>query len=146
MAGPEAVCAAALAARSEFPLEVSARSVMGIRVPEIEQKRVARPLSGRGFSYVATSTTIDEAAEAFETKVGIIMRLAESELRLRRLAEEIQRTSRRLNALDHVLLPRLEAERSMIQAALDERERADRFRLKLMKRILERKRESEEMP
>lgn len=142
-AGTEAVEAAALGARSEFPLEVRARSVMGVRVPDIEQKRVARPLTGRGYSFVGTSLTIDEAAEAFEAEVHIIIRLAESELRLRRLAEEIQQTSRRLNALDHLLIPRLEAERDLIQTALDERERADHFRLKLMKRILERKRGTE---
>lgn len=143
VAGTEAVQAAALAARSEFPLEVRTTSVMGVRVPDIEQKRVGRPLSGRGYSFVGTSITIDEAAEAFETEVDVIIRLAESELRLTRLAEEIQRTSRRLNALEHLLIPRLEAERDLIETALDERERADHFRLKLMKRILERKRGTE---
>lgn len=146
VAGTEAVQAAALASRSEFPLEVRTTIVMGLRVPDIEQKRVARPLSGRGYSPVGTSITIDEAAEAFEAEVHIIIRLAESELRLTRLAEEIQRTSRRLNALDHLLIPRLKAERDMIQTALDERERADHFRLKLMKRILERKRGAEKTP
>lgn len=143
VAGSEAVQAASLAARSELPLEVRTATVMGVRVPDIEQKRVARPLSGRGYSYVGTSLTIDEAAEAFESEVYTIIRLAESELRLTRLAEEIQRTSRRLNALDHLLIPRLKAERDQIQTALDERERADHYRLKLMKRILERKRGAE---
>jgi len=146
VAGVEAVRSAALAAQREFLLEVRTKSVMGVRVPDVEQKRVARSLSGRGFSYVGTSLTIDEAAEAFEQEVEVIIRLAESELRLVRLTEEIQHTSRRLNALDHLLLPRLEAERDMIQTALDERERADHFRLKLMKRILERKRGAEERP
>ncbi len=70
VAGTEAVRSAALAARSEFPLEVRTRSVMGVRVPDIEQKRVARPLSGRGYSFVGTSITIDEAAEAFEAEVA----------------------------------------------------------------------------
>jgi V/A-type H+-transporting ATPase subunit D len=143
VAGTETVQAAALAARGELPLEVRAASVMGVRVPHIERKRVARPFSARGYSPVATSLTIDEAAEAFETEVDVIIHLAESELRLTRLAAEIQRTSRRLNALDHLLIPRLEAERDVIQTALDERERADHFRLKLMKRILERKRGAE---
>ncbi len=141
MAGTEAVRAAALAARSEFPLEVSTRSVMGVRVPDIEQKRAARPFSGRGYSFVGTSIFIDEAAEAFENKVDVMMRLAESELRLTRLAKEIQHTSRRLNALDHLLIPRLKAERDMIQAVLDERERADRFRLKRIKQTLQKKRQ-----
>jgi V/A-type H+-transporting ATPase subunit D len=143
IAGTEAVQAAALAARGDFPLEVYTASVMGVRVPHIERKRVARPFSGRCYSPVATSLTIDEAAEAFETEVDVIINLAESELRLTRLAAEIQRTSRRLNALDHLLIPRLEAERDAIQTALDERERADHFRLKLMKKILERKRGAE---
>jgi V/A-type H+-transporting ATPase subunit D len=115
---------------------------MGVKVPHIEQKRVSRSVLGRGYSVVGTSITIDEVAAAFETQVDYIIRLAESELRLTRLASEIQRTSRRLNALDHLLIPRLEAECNFIQMALDERERSDHFRLKLVKRILLRKRVS----
>lgn len=139
-AGAEAVRSAALASRAEFPLQVTTSSVMGVRVPHIEQKRVARSMLGRGYSIAGTSITIDEAASAFENKVEAIIELAEMELHLTRLAAEIQRTSRRLNALDHFLIPRLEAERDFIQMALDERERADHFRLKLVKRTLERKR------
>jgi len=139
-AGAEAVRSAALASRAEFPLQVTTASVMGVRVPHIEQKCVARSMLGRGYSIAGTSITIDEAASAFENKVEAIIELAEMELHLTRLAAEIQRTSRRLNALDHFLIPRLEAERDFIQMALDERERADHFRLKLVKRTLERKR------
>jgi len=140
IAGTEAVRSAALASRAELPLDVTTASVMGVKVPHIEQKRVARSMLDRGYSVTGTSTTIDEAASAFEGEIDAIIQLAESELRLTRLAAEIQRTSRRLNALDHLLIPRLESERDFIQIALDERERADHFRLKLMKRILERKR------
>lgn len=141
IAGSEAVRSAAMASRTDLPLTVSTVNVMGIRVPHIEQKRVSRPVTGRGYSVVGTSITIDEAASAFEAEVDAIIQLAESELRLTRLATEIQRTSRRLNALDQMLIPRLEAERDYIQMALDERERADHFRLKLVKRALERKKE-----
>ncbi len=140
VAGTQTVQSAALASRTELSLEVSLVSVMGVKVPHIEQKRVARPLLGRGYSIAGMSITIDETASAFEAEVGAIIRLAESELRLTRLAREIQRTSRRLNALDHLLIPRLEAERDYIQMALDEHERSDHFRLKLVKRGLERKR------
>jgi V/A-type H+-transporting ATPase subunit D len=117
---------------------------MGVKVPHIEQKRVSRPMLGRGYSIVGTSVTIDEAATAFEIEIDLIFKLAESELRLTRLASEIQRTSRRLNALDHLLIPRLKSEQDFIQLALDERERSDHFRLKLVKRILERKRGNED--
>ena len=139
IAGTQAVQSAALAARTELPLAISTVSVMGVKVPDIEQKRVDRPLLGRGYSIAGTSITIDEAAEAFEVQVNAILKLAESELRLTRLASEIQHTSRRLNALDHLLIPRLEAERDYIQMALSEQERSDHFRLKLVKRSLERK-------
>jgi V/A-type H+-transporting ATPase subunit D len=114
---------------------------MGVKVPHIEQKRVSRSILERGYSIVGTSTTIDETASAFEAEVDAIIALAESELRFSRLAAEIRRTSRRLNALDHLLIPTRKLI-DFIQMSLDERERADHFRLKLMKRILERKRET----
>ena len=139
-AGTEAVHSAALVSSTELPLQVASASIMGVKVPHIEQKRVSRPILGRGYSIVGTSVTIDEAAAAFEMEIDLIFKLAESELCLTRLASEIQRTSRRLNALDHLLIPRLESEQDFIQLALDERERSDHFRLKLVKRILERKR------
>ncbi len=141
MAGVETVRSAALASRGGFRLEVTTRSVMGVRVPHIEQKSASRSFLERGYSIVGTSISIDETASAFEREVEAIIQLAETELRLARLGDEIQRTSRRLNALDHFLIPRLQAERDFIQMALDERERADHFRLKLVKRSLERKRE-----
>ena len=140
IAGTEAVRSAALASRAELPLQVTTTRVMGVKVPQIEQKRVSRSMLARGFAITGTSITIDEAASAFESEVEAIIKLAEMELRLARLAEEIQRTSRRLNALEHFLIPRLKAECDFIQMVLDERERADHFRLKLVKRTLERKR------
>jgi len=145
IAGIEAVQSASLISRAEHPLQVTSVSVMGVKVPHIEQKRVARPALGRGYLIVGTSITIDEAASAFEAEVESIIRLAKSELRLTRLATEIQRTSRRLNALDHLLIPRLVSERGFIQMALDECERSDHFRFKLTKRILERKRGIDEL-
>ena len=144
-AGTEAVRSAALVSRTEFPLQVTTTNVMGVKVPHIEQQRMSRPMLGRGYSIVNTSLTIDEVASAFEQEIELIIQLAESELRLKRLAAEIKRTSRRLNALDHLLIPRLESERDFIQMALDERERSDHFRLKLMKRLLESKRTHKEL-
>jgi V/A-type H+-transporting ATPase subunit D len=140
MAGAQAVQSAALASSTELTLDVSTTTVMGVRVPFVEQKRVSRSFLGRGYSIVGSSTAIDEAASAFESEVDSIIRLAESELRLTRLAKEIQRTQRRLNALDHLLIPRLQAERDFIQNTLDEHERSDHFRLKRVKHMLERKR------
>ncbi len=139
VAGTEAVRSAALATRGELAIDMHTANVMGVRVPIIEQKRIARSALGRGYSITGTSVTVDEAAAAFEAEVDSLIQLAESELRLTRIAAEIQRTSRRVNALEHILIPRLVAERDYIQMALDERERADHFRLKRVKQARQRK-------
>lgn len=140
MCGETAVQSAAMAARSELPLEVHTANVMGVNVPVIEQKRVSRSVWGRGYAPVGTSLTIDEAATAFEAEIDSLIELAESELRLKRLADEVQRTSRRANALEQVVLPRLQAECRTIEMSLDERERAEHFRLKRVKQRRQRDR------
>ena len=105
VAGTEAVRAAALVTRGEFPLEVETVTIMGFKVPRIESKRITRSMLAQGYSVTNESTTIEEAALAFEAEVDAIIQLAERELRLTRLDPEVQRTSRRLNALDSVLIP-----------------------------------------
>jgi V/A-type H+-transporting ATPase subunit D len=138
--GEEAVKSAALASRDVLPLHIGSTNIMGVRVPKIEQTRISRSAYDRGYSVIGASTTLDETAAAFESEVDMIIELAESELRLRRLIDEIQRTSRRANALKNILIPQLESEAHYIQMTLDERERSDHFRLKLAKRVLENKR------
>ncbi len=140
IAGPEAVQSAALIAIDNLPLTIETNNVMGIQVPSFKDQGVARSFMSRGYAVTGTSLCIDEVAEQFEVEVEGIIRLAESELRLRRLVKEFKRTSRRLNALEYLLIPRLKRECNQIQMALDERERNDHFRLKLSKRLLERKR------
>jgi V/A-type H+-transporting ATPase subunit D len=139
IAGSEAIRSAALVTRQELPLQVESVNVMGVKVPRIEQRRVSRSMLERGYSITGTSLTLDETATAFEAEIDAIIKMAESELRLKRLVSEIQRTLRRINALEHLLIPRLEAERNYIQTVLDERERSDHFRLKMAKRLRERK-------
>lgn len=136
--GPEAVRSAAFAAQGQLMLEVTGVNIMGVPVPFIEQKSVARGPLDRGYSLPSVSSRIDATAEAFEILLDLIIELADSEMRLRRLAEEIGRTTRRVNALENVLIPRLEAQRNYVQMVLEEREREDRFRLKRVKMKLKR--------
>ena len=137
--GPEAVRSAAFAARGQVTLEVTGSNVMGVPVPVIEQKSVARNPLNRGYSLASVSSRIDAVADAFEVLLDQTIEVAESEMRLHRLAEEIGRTTRRGNALDNVLIPRLETERNYIQMVLEERAREDLFRLKRVKVKLERR-------
>ncbi len=137
--GPETVRSAAFAARGQVTLEVTGTNIMGVPVPVIERKSVARNPLNRGYSLPTVSSRIDAVAEAFETLLDQTIEVADSEMRLRRLAEEIGRTTRRVNALDNVLIPRLETQRNYVQMVLEEREREDLFRLKRVKLKLERR-------
>lgn len=137
MAGTAAVRSAALAARSELTLSVETTNIMGVHVPVIERKPLAHSFLGRGYLLTGISLTIDEAAAAYQLLVERLLELAESQLRLQRLADEVQQTSRRTNALEHVTLPRLKQERDYIERSLDEQERAEHFRLKRVKRARE---------
>ena len=103
---------------------------MGVRVADIRHEPVGRPRSARGYSMAGSSPRLDRLAERFEAELSLLLEVATVELRLRRLADEIGTTTRRINALESVVLPELERERDQIRAVLDERERQDRFRLK----------------
>ena len=136
--GSEAIRSAAFAAQGQLMLEVTGVNIMGVPVPFIEQKSVTRGPLDRGYSLPSVSSRVDATAEAFESLVDLTIELADSEMRLRRLAEEIGRATRRVNALDNVLIPRFETQRDYIQMMLEEREREDLFRLKRVKTKLKR--------
>ncbi len=112
---------------------------MGVPVPVIEKKRVARNVLERGYGIVGTSGRIDETAEKFETELNMIMDLAEKETAMRRLGAEIQMSRRRVNALEQVLIPELNRQARYIKLSIEEREREDLFRLKKVKKLLQRR-------
>lgn len=128
--GPEAVWSAALASPGEISLRARATTVMGVRIADIRFEPIGRPRTGRGYSMAGSSPYVDRVAEQFEAELTLLLDLAAVELRLRRLADEIGKTTRRVNAIESMVLPRLERERDQIQSILDERERQDHFRLK----------------
>ncbi len=128
--GAEEVMSIGLAARREIPLRARTTTVMGVRIADIEYEPVGRSRTGRGYTLAGSSAYVDRAAEEFESEIALILELAAEELRLRRLVSEIGTTTRRVNALESVVIPRLERERRAIQSVLDERERQDHFRLK----------------
>jgi H(+)-transporting ATP synthase subunit D len=133
--GAEEVMSIGLAARREIRLQARTTTVMGVRIADIEYEPVGRPRTRRGYTLAGSSVYVDRAAEEFESEIALILELAAEELRLRRLVNEIGTTTRRVNALESVVIPRLERERRSIQSILDERERQDHFRLKrFMKR------------
>jgi V/A-type H+-transporting ATPase subunit D len=134
--GAPAVRSAAMAARGSVQVDVRGATVMGVPVPVVERIGPRRGPLERGYSLLATSSRIDEVADRFEDELDVIIELATVETRLRRLGDEIRATSRRVNALENTVIPRLEAEMRYIGGVLEEREREDVFRLKRVKRAI----------
>jgi len=137
---PVAVRSASFAAKRGVFLDIRGKNIMGVPVPVIEKKRVARSVLERGYGITGVSGRIDEVAERYEQAIDLVIILAETETALQRLGGEIRMTRRRVNALEQVGIPGLERQARSIEATIEEREREDIFRLKRVKRIIDRKR------
>jgi V/A-type H+-transporting ATPase subunit D len=131
--GREPLDSAAFAAEEGIGVTLRIRTVAGVPIVEIEKDEVERARTSRGYSLVATSARIDAVAERFESVLARLLDVAALELSVRRLADEIARTTRRMNALEHVVVPRLETERARISLVLEERELEDRVRLRRLR-------------
>ena len=141
--GPEPVASAGLAAVGEVEIERRVEHVAGVSLEHVDRSPVRRPPTERGYALATTSARIDAVAEAFEHQVELLLDVVAVELSLRRLADEIAVTTRRVNALEHVLIPRLEAERHYIEMVLEEREMEDHVRLLRARGHRDRRREEE---
>jgi len=131
--GVLAVRSAALAISVEPRIELFTRNLMGVVVPEIESTTIRTRPEDRGYGILGTSPHIDLATGAFQKLVESIVQAAELETTMRRLLDEIERTKRRVNALEFKVLPDLEDAKRFIQMRLEEMERDNIFRLKRIK-------------
>ena len=137
-----ALKSASFATKRFLTLEIGGKNIMGVPVPLVERKTVTKSVLERGYSMIGTSGRIDEAAERYEVELDLIIGLAETETSLRRLGDEIQMNRRRVNALEQVLIPELKRQAKYIKISIGEREREDLYRLKKVKKILERRRKA----
>jgi V/A-type H+-transporting ATPase subunit D len=101
-----------------------------VPTPSVSAPLLQRAADQRGSSPTGWGATAVEAARLHEEALEVLLRIASRELHLARLGEEIQATSRRINALEQLLLPALAGEAARIEGALEEREREDAVRLK----------------
>jgi len=124
---------AAMAVSRASNVEISVKNVMGVKVPDIKGRYIAKTSFQRGYGIIGTSAKIDEAAGAFEECLATIVELAKTENALMKLLREIEKTKRRVNALEYVILPRLRRQARYISMRLDETERETFFTLKTIK-------------
>ena len=136
--GDMAVRKASLAVKESVEVDIDSRSIMGVVVPVIESKTTkTRTMVERGYGFVDTSVKLDEAAKKFEESIKLIIELGEIEKTILLLAKEIESTKRRVNALEHRIIPRIENTVKYIEMRLEEMERENFVRLKMIKKTME---------
>ena len=112
-------------------------NIMGVHVPKLEYDAVPSGTEQPPYGFLDTTAKLDESYEKFRKLLIDILKLAEVEGTIERLAIEIEKTKRRVNALEHIFIPRLKATEKYIEMQMQEREREDFFRRKRIKAILE---------
>ena len=133
--GETAILSAAYAVGNDPKVIMGSKNVMGVVVPTtIESGTVKRRIDKRGYGVVGMSVRIDEATESYEQVVQDIILAAELETTLKKLIDEIERTKRRVNALEFKVIPNLKETESFIRLRLEEMERDNVFRLKRIKK------------
>ena len=116
----------------ENSIRVKTRSVMGTEIPLVE----AEPTSNvPTYAYYSTKAVLDEAKEDFEKVKELTIRLSMIENAAYRLAVSIKKTQKRANALKNITIPKYEQLTKDIGDALEEREREEFTRLKVIKRM-----------
>jgi len=115
----------------ETSVEIKPKSVMGVEIPLVSYDGGVGELPGFGFS--GTTSTLDEAFQKFHDIKDLIIRLSMVENSAYRLAVAIRKTQKRANALKEVTIPRYQKLVKDIQETLEERERDEFTRLKVIK-------------
>ncbi|TCM39508.1 V-type ATP synthase subunit D [Kribbella sp. VKM Ac-2568] len=128
--GPEALASGALAAATGIGADLRSRTVAGVHVFDLRHDPVRRSPATRGWAPSLVSAHLDTVAFAYEEQLEWLLDLCAVELSVRRLAMEIGRTTKQVNALDNIVLPQLHDEARRIALTLDEREREENARLK----------------
>jgi len=142
--GTVAINSVAYALQKEPSIDLESRNIMGVVVPKITADSVQKKMYERGYGIIGTSAAIDEAAEAYESLVDKIILAAEVETAMIRLVEDIDSTKRRVNALEFKVVPDIKDTIKFIGMALEEMERDNIVKLKMLKGKAERRAAEEE--
>jgi len=111
--------------------KILTRSVMGVEIPEIKYEKQELD---HYYSFYNTNTALDVALTKFHEVKYLLYELAEIEASVYKLATEIKRTQKRANALQNIQIPKYEDMVKNISEVLEEKEREDFFRLKVLKK------------
>lgn len=128
---------ALMSPRQEVDLEIGTRNVMSVNIPVYTTRtRTADPNDIYSYGFAFTSGDLDGAVKSLADILPDMLKLAETEKACRLMAAEIEKTRRRVNALEHVTIPEAEAAIKYITMKLDENERSSQIRLMKVKDMM----------
>lgn len=121
----------------EMSLEVGEKNVMSVMIPVFDVRfKTADENDIYSYGFAETSGDLDTAVKALSDIMPKMIRLAETEKSCRLMADEIEKTRRRVNALEHVMIPQYEETIKYISMKLDENERSTTTRLMKVKDMM----------
>lgn len=133
----EALDTALLAPKQEVYLEQSVRNVMSVDIPVYNiRMRTSDKSDIYSYGFASTSFELDDAVSGLSELLPVMLELAEKEKAVKLMADEIEKTRRRVNALEHVLIPRYQETIHFITMKLEENERSSRARLMKVKDMM----------
>jgi len=133
----EAVRVAFMAPKQKVSLDVSYNNIMSVNVPVYTfQTRTSDEADMFSYGYAFTSADLDDAVGQLADVFPQMLKLAQTEKSCQLMAAEIEKTRRRVNALEHVMIPQLETDIKYISMKLDENERSSQIRLMKVKDMM----------
>lgn len=133
----EVISAALLAPKQEVYLDIGEKNVMSVGIPVYDIKtRTPDPNDIYSYGYAFTSSELDDAVKSLADILPDMLKLAEIEKSCLMMASEIEKTRRRVNALEHVMIPDTQEKIRYITMKLDENERSTQTRLMKVKDMM----------
>jgi len=134
---PEQLNVALMSPKQEVYLEAGVKNVMSVEIPNFSfTTRTSNPNDIYSYGFAFTSSDLDGAIKMTADLLPDMLRLAECEKACQLMASEIEKTRRRVNALEHVMIPDYEATIKYISMKLDENERSSQIRLMKVKDMM----------
>jgi len=132
----ESMDQALLVPARQVELSLGKRNIMSVDVPAISIQSITEVNGGAPYGFAFTSGELDGAIETLAALLPELIKLAEAEKACNMLANEIEKTRRRVNALEYVLIPQMEEDIRSITMKLDENERGNLTRLMKTKEMI----------
>ena len=128
---------ALMAPKQEVYLECGRKNVMSVDIPVFQYKtRTADAIDIYSYGFAFTSNDLDDAVKSLADILPEMLKLSETEKACQLMAAEIEKTRRRVNALEHVVIPQTEQNIRYITMKLDENERSTQIRLMKVKDMM----------